>query len=265
MKKKLSMILALSLLLSLFAIPINAEAAVTISKQKATLEVDAVLTLKVRGLKEGTEVKWSSSKKSVATVGVATGKVTAKAEGSATITATVGEKKYKCTVKVVDSNKATPTPAPSVNYSRTNPAPLKTTQKIVVKTYSDDYTASICIDETVRGEEAWKLIKEANMFNDEPKDGYEYIVAKITVNAVKIADDKALNVSSYDFDCFSSKNSEYDSASVVEPEPELNGKLYAGGNTTGYVVFQVKKDDAEPKIVYNLNYDGTGGIWFKLQ
>lgn len=109
MKRKLSIILILSLLLAVVSFPTSAEAAVTISKKKATLEVDATLTLKVNGLKEGTEIKWSTSKKAVATVGAATGKVTAKGQGTAVITALVKEKKYTCTVTVVDSNKTTPT------------------------------------------------------------------------------------------------------------------------------------------------------------
>jgi len=29
------------------------------------------------------------------------------------------------------------------------------------------------------------------------------------------------------------------------------------------VVFEVKKDDLKPKIVFEKQYDGTGGAWFK--
>ncbi len=46
------------------------------------------------------------------------GVITAKSEGSATITATYDEKKYTCKVTVVDSNKEEklePTPTPSKN------------------------------------------------------------------------------------------------------------------------------------------------------
>mgnify|MGYP003510302629 CR=1 FL=1 len=54
-------------------------------------------TLKVIGTKS--KVKWSSSKSSVASV-TSKGKVTAKKEGSTTITAKVGKKKLKCSVVV---------------------------------------------------------------------------------------------------------------------------------------------------------------------
>lgn len=93
----------MALILSLvFISPHKAEASVKISKAKATMEVDSTLKLKVNGTNK--EVKWSSSKKSVASVNKS-GTVTAKKEGQATITATVGSKKYTCDVKVVDSNK----------------------------------------------------------------------------------------------------------------------------------------------------------------
>jgi len=89
-------------LLIIGLVPTTASAAVEISKGKATLEVDAILKLKISGTKS--KVTWKTSKKDVATVS-STGTVTAKAEGQATITATVDKKQYKCTVAVVDSNK----------------------------------------------------------------------------------------------------------------------------------------------------------------
>lgn len=101
MKKILSLILVMTLCLSIF--PTNiAYGAVKISKKKATLEVDATLTLKVTGTDNS--VKWSSSKKTVAKVS-SKGKVTALKEGSTTITATIDNIKYACEVRVVNSNK----------------------------------------------------------------------------------------------------------------------------------------------------------------
>lgn len=83
--------------------PMDAHAAtktkVTISKKKATVIKDMTLQLKIKGTKK--KAKWSSSKKSVATVSKK-GKVTAKDTGKATITAKIGKKKYKCKVTVKD-------------------------------------------------------------------------------------------------------------------------------------------------------------------
>ncbi len=83
----------------MLAMPLNASAAakVKLSKTSVTLVKGKTCTLKVTGTKK--KVKWSSSKTSVATVSTK-GKVTAKKKGTATITAKVGGKSYKCTVKV---------------------------------------------------------------------------------------------------------------------------------------------------------------------
>lgn len=97
-----SLFLVLCFMVSVVSVVPAEAAALKMSKAKAVLEVDATLKLKLGSL-EGTESKWSSSNKQVATVSKS-GTVTAKSEGSATITATYNSKKYTCEVTVVDSN-----------------------------------------------------------------------------------------------------------------------------------------------------------------
>lgn len=105
MKRKLLSIILLAVLFLSLAIPAGTQAAeIKLNKKKVVLEVDAKITLKLGDIK-ATDVKWSSSAKKVATV-TSKGIVTAKAEGSATVTATYKKKKYTCKVTVVDSNKA---------------------------------------------------------------------------------------------------------------------------------------------------------------
>ena len=69
----------------------------TISKSYVSLKKGKTVTLSVSGTKQ--KIKWSSSDKSIAKVSKA-GKVTAVANGKATITARVDGKKLKCTVYV---------------------------------------------------------------------------------------------------------------------------------------------------------------------
>lgn len=73
------------------------QAAVKLNKKSVTLIKGQSTTLKISGTKK--KVKWSSDKKTVATV-TQKGKVTAKKTGTAKITAKIGSKKYTCTVKV---------------------------------------------------------------------------------------------------------------------------------------------------------------------
>ncbi len=75
----------------------EAQAAVSISAKKKTLYVNESFKLTVKGTTK--TVKWSSSNKKVAAVS-SKGIVTAKKKGTATITAKVGSKSYKCTVTV---------------------------------------------------------------------------------------------------------------------------------------------------------------------
>ncbi len=107
--KQISKIIALCVMLFVagaFTLPAqfapidtHAAAKVKISKKKATIIKGKTLQLKVKGTKK--KAKWSSNKKSVATVSKK-GKVTAKKAGKAVITAKIGKKKYKCNITVTE-------------------------------------------------------------------------------------------------------------------------------------------------------------------
>ena len=105
MKRKFGAVVLMLLMLVALIAPDKTFAAskLTLSKAKATMEVDSNLTLKLGDI-AAADVKWSSSAKKVATVS-SKGVITAKSEGSATITAKYDDKSYKCKVTVVDSNK----------------------------------------------------------------------------------------------------------------------------------------------------------------
>ena len=91
---------------------------IKISNTKKTLYVGNKYTLKIKGTKK--KVKWTSSNKKVATVN-SKGKVTAKKKGTATITAKVSGKKYKCkiTVKSKKSTYKSQTKSSTVYITRT--------------------------------------------------------------------------------------------------------------------------------------------------
>ena len=72
-------------------------ASVKISKTKVTIYKGEKYTLKINGTSK--KAKWSSSNKKIAIVD-SNGEVTAKKDGTATITAKVGKKSYKCKVTV---------------------------------------------------------------------------------------------------------------------------------------------------------------------
>lgn len=94
--KKATILILILVMMS--AVPFNSYAArVHLNKTKVTLRAGKTVTLKVIGTKK--KVKWSSTKKSVASVSKK-GKVKAKKKGKAYIVAKVGKKKYRCRIIV---------------------------------------------------------------------------------------------------------------------------------------------------------------------
>lgn len=99
MQKLAGLILVFALIISCMgqAEAASAKKVPALNKKKVTLDEGKSTTLKVKNYKG--KIKWSSSKKTVATV-TQKGKVTAKKKGKATITAKAGKKKLKCVVTV---------------------------------------------------------------------------------------------------------------------------------------------------------------------
>ncbi|MBQ9063327.1 MAG: Ig-like domain-containing protein [Eubacterium sp.] len=95
--KRTFFLAALLMMILMLAFPVSANAAVKLSKKKATITVGKTLKLKVKGTKK--KVKWKSSNKKVATVSKK-GVVKGIKKGTCKITAKVGKKKLTCKVTV---------------------------------------------------------------------------------------------------------------------------------------------------------------------
>ena len=94
-------LLLLALLFLTFLSATRVQAKVRLNKTELVLEKGKSYQLKVEGTSK--KVKWESSNKKVVTVS-SKGKIKAKKAGTATITARVGSKKYKCKVTVYEKN-----------------------------------------------------------------------------------------------------------------------------------------------------------------
>jgi hypothetical protein len=148
---------------------------------------------------------------------------------------------------------------------RNNPARFE--DSIAITSTSGDgtvYNSVFILSDIIRDDKAWKMIYAANSYNDKPAEGYEYLLAKFSVNHYDCSDpNKQLNLSSFDFTLVSQAGKDYDSVFIVEPDPSFDAKLFQGASHEGYVVFLISKTDSEPLIAYNKNYDGTRGVWFR--
>ncbi|SHE89321.1 protein of unknown function [Caldanaerobius fijiensis DSM 17918] len=148
-----------------------------------------------------------------------------------------------------------------IGYSINNPASINTPLIIDYDFLLDKYKAKVTVTDIIRGEEAWKMVENANMFNEPPKDGYEYLLAKIKFELIDAQN--AYDLSQASFKLVSEKGKVYDTPLIVAPDPSIDTSLYKGASHEGWVAFQVEKTDLHPVITFGRKYDGSGGIWFK--
>ncbi len=142
--------------------------------------------------------------------------------------------------------------------SRFFPAEIGDAVTCVFEYHGKIYTARITVKEFIRGDLAWSMIHEANMFNDPAQKGAEYVLAKIRFEYVSGATaETKLDIFSFDFDAVSEDGYVYDWASVVEPEPRLEASLYPGASHEGWAAYGVYKIDSKPVLSF-------AGTWFKL-
>jgi hypothetical protein len=155
-----------------------------------------------------------------------------------------------------------PTPKPTVGFSRANPANIASKVTFDYKDYIDDFSASITVKGILRGSKAYDRIVEANMFNDEPIEGFEYMLVNVNFELIK-CNKIIYRLTGYDFDLISGSGKGYEQELIIAPDPVLNAKLYEGASSQGYIAFEVLKTDTKPVITFGRKSDGSGGVWFK--
>jgi hypothetical protein len=98
--------------------------------------------------------------------------------------------------------------------------------------------------ETKRGDEAWRDIDAANMFNVAPPEGMEYILVKLHVKSIS-ADNDEHSISNCNFGITGDRLINYNCgmALVLEPEPSLDAKLYTGGEVEGWAGYLVSQGE----------------------
>jgi len=132
------------------------------------------------------------------------------------------------------------------------------------------YDIKIAVQEVVRGEEAWDLIKAASSSNKPAEAGFEYVLARIHFEYYARTKPGTCGheLKGDQFASYSSDGKKYSSASsVVPPAPELSGRVFSGESLDGWVVFQVPGDDSTPIMAFNPSVSkaiAAQNIWFQL-
>ncbi|GAB4500039.1 MAG: hypothetical protein OHK0052_15880 [Anaerolineales bacterium] len=99
--------------------------------------------------------------------------------------------------------------------------------------------------EVLRGNQAWQVLREANMFNEPPPEGREYLLLRLRVTNSSRKDQE---VNSGDYFLTGDRLRAYSQAALVEPEPRLNGGageliIPPDFSVTGWTVYEIAKDE----------------------
>jgi hypothetical protein len=122
-----------------------------------------------------------------------------------------------------------------------NPAKVGDVVRLETSSIYGSKVYDVSVVRYMRGSEVDSLIKNANMFNPEPKSGYEYLLVKVKVKYV--SGDDSDYISSYNFKAYCNGVG-YSEAFAVLPDAysELRGvELMPGGEISGWILYEVPK------------------------
>lgn len=153
-------------------------------------------------------------------------------------------------------------PSAAAGLSRVQPIPIGQVCQCGADRRGRISTFNISIDEVVA--DAWPLVRQANRFNPAPDNERGYLAVKISLVYLSGPQDSAFVVNSSDFKLVGSDNMLRGPASILEPDPRLAGAIYPGATLTGYVVYEVPRDEAGLVLLWETNYTGERGVWFAL-
>jgi hypothetical protein len=135
-----------------------------------------------------------------------------------------------------------------MGLDRNNPVPVNYTL-----TASDGATITVH-GITTRAEEAARLVKEWNMFNDEPGEGSEFVIVSVSVGYAG-GDTETLAVTPLTFRAV--VGGVIRDASWVTGDDMLQGEIFEGGVLDGLLVFEVPHGSTDIVLIYSVLMQGS--------
>lgn len=133
------------------------------------------------------------------------------------------------------------------------------------------YDMKMALLEVIRGEEAWKRIRDASSANKPAESGSEYVLARIRFEyrARTIPGLCKHPLLPEQFTAYAASGEDYRPVSIVPPKPELRKDLESGESFEGWIAFMVSKQDRAPLMFYAAGTGGAvqhgGNKWFLLR
>jgi hypothetical protein len=132
---------------------------------------------------------------------------------------------------------------------------------------AEGFSANITVVETIRGEPAAEIVKNANVLNPSAGIGKEYILARVRAKIVSSVDKKSLLLSDIrvNMNCYSSDGVKYPMSNPSNLNPINEQPATAGDTIEGWIAYVVDKNDYEPRIqIGGSKFDDPEAVWFKL-
>lgn len=130
------------------------------------------------------------------------------------------------------------------------------------ETLFDPFKSEVKIQEIYRGKSALKMIKDASIFNPEPEEGKEYMVAQVLVKITASKNQEIVGLSPNYFSLANGKDGRmYGDVTLIRNITPVLSPIEEGETSIGYICFSVDKDDQNPYIVFLSR--ANGGIWFQ--
>ncbi len=133
------------------------------------------------------------------------------------------------------------------------------------------YDMRITLVEVVRGDEAWKRIREASSSNKAAEPGLEYVLARVKFEYyARGAPGLCIHqLGPQQFSAVSLDGQDYQIAQIVVPKPELRKDMKSGETVEGWIAFSISQQDKGPLMTYSADQGGAiehgGAKWFLLR
>ena len=173
-----------------------------------------------------------------------------------------GQPTRPATATPTASRTASPTATPTAVFgSRKNPVPIGQS----FTWHGGDRKVEMVVVRVVYGEEAKKMVREANQFNSMPGEGLSFALVYVTCTYLEGSEEKPWGIDESDF-TVSTNNELARAPSIVDPSPSFEWTGYPGLEKEGWMTFMVYADDPTPMLIFRPDYSGVSeGVWFALR
>jgi hypothetical protein len=130
-----------------------------------------------------------------------------------------------------------------------NPAFLQ--EKLITENWE------LSILEVARGEQAWKMVQDADSANQAPGEGREYIAIRVRARYIGVEDPLEVIDGSF-FRIADSAGRFFYPPLVLEPAPRLDVSLLPGGESEGWVVVQAASGESDPLLIFDPLFSSPG-------